>query len=97
MFIDTDCTIELQGKEFTNDGAYICECTDGKLRGMVYLNEDKRAATTWHGNVLSDARWTDYQGNFCNMRRVSFRYEGRNMIRDYCPDWSEVVKVRSTK
>ena len=72
MFNEGDCTIELQGKMFTNGGAFIAECTDGKLRGMVYVNKEKRAVTTWHGEIISPARWSDYQGNFCKMRRVSF-------------------------
>lgn len=96
-YIETDCTITHEGQAFTNGGSYLLPCTDGKVRGMVYVNEKNHTVTTWHGEFIARCRWVNYRGNFCNMRRVSFSLDGRNFVGDYCPDWSEVVKVRSTR
>jgi hypothetical protein len=68
--------------------------------GLPYPGSKGRSfgtVTTWHGEQIARAGFTDYQGNFCNMRRVSFTWQGMNFVGDYCPDWSEVCKVRSTK
>jgi hypothetical protein len=98
-FVEKDCKIEHEGKTFESGGSYLLPCTDGKIRGAVYVSEEnmRRVVTTWHGEVIAPATWTDYQGNFCRMRRVSFTWQGRKFVGDYCPDWSELVKVRSTK
>lgn len=96
-FIEQDCTFTVEGQSFTSGGSWIAECTDGKTRGVVYVNEKTRSVTTWRGDFIAKMHYTDYQGNFCKMRRVSFSYNGKNFVGDYCPDWSEACKVRSTK
>lgn len=97
QFIEQDCKIELQGKEYESGGAYIALCTDGKMRGVVYVNSEKRIVTTWHGEFIARMSYTDYNGNFCKMRRVSFTLDGVKYVGDYCPDWADACRVRSTK
>lgn len=38
VFIEENCTIEHEGKQFTSGGAWLCDCSDGKRRGVVYVN-----------------------------------------------------------
>ena len=96
-FNETDCTFEHNGTAYEAGGAYMAKCSDGKMRGLVYINEKTHSVTTWRGETIARCTWSDYRGNFCKMRRVSFTYQGKKFIGDYCPDWSEAVKVRSTK
>lgn len=54
--------------------------------------------TTWHGETIAPAYFGSvYQGNFSRMRSVSFTVDGVTYAGRYCPDWSEAVKVRSTR
>lgn len=95
---DKECTIELGGKEFTSGGAYIAQCKDLVFRGVVYVSSDKKHVKTWHGEIIAPIdTLRDYQGNFCKMRRVTFTLKGIKFTGDYCPDWAECVKVRSTR
>jgi hypothetical protein len=99
MFVEENCSIELDGKIFTSRGSYLCHCNDGRVRGAVYVTVDgwNSFVSTWHGEKLANCSITYYRGNFCKMARVSFSLNGLKFIGDYCPDWSELVKVRSTK
>lgn len=108
-FIEQDCTIEHEGKSYTSGGAYLVECPDGKHRGVVYVSNALSVhgsrgwlsgyadITDWHGNKIARCIYTDYRGNFCKMRRISFELDGKKFVGDYCPDWSQACKVRSTK
>ena len=97
-FIETECKFTHEGKTYESGGAWIAECTDGKMRGVVYVNERKGIVTTWHGEKIAELdTLTDYQGNFCKMQRISFTLDGKKFIGDYCPDWAEACKVRTTK
>ena len=107
--LETDCTIEHDGQTYASGGAHLLPCTDGKYRGVVYVKmiaqttpaglpwEHRATVTTWHGEHIADASFTDYQGNFCKMRRIGFTWQGIKFIGDFCPDWAEACKVRSTK
>lgn len=35
-FIEEDCTVTHEGRSFTAGGAWLCDCTDGYRRGVVY-------------------------------------------------------------
>jgi hypothetical protein len=97
-FIEKNCKIEHEGKTFESGGSFIADCSDGFRRGVVYANPDKRVVTTWHGEPIAHAEYGRiYQGNFCKMQSVKFTYEGTLFIGRYCPDWSQMVRVRSTK
>ena len=130
-FIEGECTINLQGREFTSGGSWLARCSDGVMRGCVYVKDTpvvldgtggyKPApfiswrdwgsrirygsgdVITWHGEVIAPCSWTNYiNGLGIRMRRVSFTLTlsgGRpyKFIGDYCPDWSEFVRVRSTR
>lgn len=62
-----------------------------------YKNIGYADVTDWHGNKIARCSYTDYQGNFCTMRRISFELDGRKFVGDYCPNWKNACKVRSTK
>lgn len=97
-FIEEDCKISLNGREFKSGGSYIAKCSDGFYRGIIYANKQKNIVSTWHGETIADARFGRiYQGNFCKMQNVSFYYENKLFTGKYCPDSSDSVKVKSTK
>ena len=101
-FVEKDCDFTHEGKTFEAGGSYLLPCTDGKVRGAVYIVKDKMTdeyhASTWHGEHLAFLdTMTVYRGNFCRMCRVTFTYDGRKFIGEYCPDWADACKVRSTK
>lgn len=97
-FIEENCEIELQGQKFESGGAFIAYCTDGYMRGVVYAKPELRAVTTWHGKLIAEASFgRTYQGNFCKMRSVLFEIDGIRFTGRYCPDWAQMIRVRSTK
>lgn len=106
-FIEENCTITHEGQEFTSGGAWLCDCSDGYRRGVVYAKPIIRVAeghpahghvTDWHGNKIADAMFgVPYRGNFCMMRSVAFELDGIKYTGRYAPDSSEAVRVRSTK
>ena len=95
-FIETDCKIEHEGKSFESGGSFICECSDGYLRGIVYAKPENKTVVTWHGEVIAKAIFGRiYQGNFCKMQSVSFDLNGKRFNGRYCPDWAQMVRVRA--
>ena len=99
MFIEENCTVEHNGKEYTAGGAWLTQCTDGYYRGVVYSTWGKGSfVTDWHGKKIASARYGHkFRGNFCWMQYVSFEYEGIMFKGFYCPDWNQSIRVRSTK
>jgi hypothetical protein len=96
--IEKDCTIKHDGHEFTAGGSYFMQGKSGRIFGAVYVNPKAGTVTTWHGETIAKIdTFTPYRGNFCKMARVTFTFQGRKMIGDYCPDWADLCKVRSTK
>lgn len=106
QFMETDCKITHEGREFDSGGAYILPCTDGKWRGVVYvkINNDsptwrgvyRGTVTTWKGEKIADCSATYFDGNFCRMSAVSFDWNGHHFTGRYCPDWADACKVHST-
>jgi len=104
-YVETNCTITHNGRTFESGGMYIVPCSDGFYRGAVYVQpyvagwEGHLArVTTWHGDLVAVLdTLTNYRGNFCKMRRISFTLKGVKFVGDYCPDWSELCRVRSTR
>lgn len=112
-FVETNCVIEHEGQTFESGGAWLCDCTDGYRRGVVYakpdkMNHDWREAmqftasgvvTDWHGNVLAKATFGPvYRGGFgAKMRSVRFTVDGVTYTGRYGCDWAQAVRVRSTK
>ena len=102
--VEAQCTISLRGIDYTASGSYFLLGTDHKYHGMVYVKPTANSVkygqgtvTTWHGKTIAPMTFTTYQGNFCTMRRVSFTWQGVKFVGDYCPDWADLCKVRSTK
>lgn len=98
MFIEKDCIFEVQGKKFESGGAFICDCTDGITRGVVYEKAKEGIVTDWHGKEIAKAKFGKvYQGNFCRMQSVRFEYEGKTFTGRFCPDWSQLIRVKANK
>ena len=95
-FIEENCVIEHEGQQFESGGAWLCECTDGYWRGVVYAKPSAGVVTDWHGNMIAAASFGQtYQGNFSKMRSVSFTWQGKRFTGRYCPDWADAIKVRA--
>jgi hypothetical protein len=95
--IETNCTIEHEGRSYSAAGASLCPCPDSYWRGVVYV-KPPAAVTDWHGNRIASALFgREYRGNFCTMRAVTFDWNGIRFHGRYCPDRSQAVGVRSTK
>ena len=103
-FVEDRCTVEFQRKTFTSGGAFIAPCSDGFARGVVYVKAGLpngargHVVTDWHGNTIARAELGPvYRGNFCKMQAVTFTLDGVRFHGRYCPDWANMVRVRSTK
>ena len=110
-FIESNCTITHDGREFSAGGSWLCDCSDGYRRGVVYVTNEHELphgwgqsrswaalVTTWHGEHIAFASLGPiYCGNYCRMRSVSFDLNGVTYVGRYCPDTSQAVRVRSTK
>ena len=117
-FVEQSCVIEHNGQQFESGGAWLCDCSDGYRRGVVYAKVDEYTETAlaaysrfavsyprrgivtdWHGNKIADALYgRPYRGGFgAKMRTVSFVLDGVTYTGRYGCDWSEAVRVRSTK
>ena len=96
--IEPDCTITHNGATFASGGAVLAPCTDGYWRGVVYQGTDSGTVRTWHGDKLAFASYgRPYQGNFCRMRSVTFTLGGITFHGRWCPDWADMIRVRSTR
>lgn len=53
-FIETECTITHDGKDYTSSGAWLCKRVDtGKYEGMLYLKEKPTLQlTSWDGSIV---------------------------------------------
>jgi hypothetical protein len=47
-FIEDDCTIEHEGRTFKSGGSWLCDCSDGYRRGVVYVKPPKIGYDTTH-------------------------------------------------
>lgn len=100
-FMDTDCTIEFQGKKFTSGGAFIgVNKETGKMGGQVYVNEGKKTVGNWDGSIKVNCylgkSWYSNMGD--RRRSVWFRYSGKFFYGVlYSADWRELVSVREVK
>ncbi len=97
---EIDCTIEHEGKKYEAGGSFFSDCSDGYIRGVVYVrkNGNHNTVGTWHGKIIAPANLGPiYRGNYCRMQAITFVYENVKFHGRYCPDTSQAVRVRSTK
>lgn len=96
-FVETDCKIEHADQTFEAGGAFLLPASDGRFRGVVYVAENPSRVTTWHGETIAPAELGHvYRGPFCRMQSVRFHYKGILFFGRYCPDWAQMVRVRSS-
>lgn len=100
-FMDTDCTIEIQGKKFTSGGAFIgINKKTGKMGGGVYGNLDKNIVSNWDGTITVKA---NFGKPYLNKKRVKcvdvwFMYQNRKFkgcLKDI--EWNEYINVKEIK
>jgi len=95
-FVDTDCTIEIQGQKFTNAGAFIGKDKNGKYGGLVYAYEKDGMVGNWDGSIMLKAHfgneWTSNMGDI--RQSVYFTYEGTKFYGVYYKSNSDIVRCR---
>jgi len=109
-FVEENCTIEHEGKTFEAGGSYLCNCSDGYVRGTVYakkgdtMSDHSRAygwgkVTTWHGEEIAKCYfYPAYRNNMgAWIRPISFTVNGIAFKGRYGEDWKDCVNVKSTK
>lgn len=79
-FIETDCKIEHEGRTFEAGGAWLCDCTDGYRRGVVYVKPAEPIQTPING-VYSPSYprrgiVTDWHGNKLADASISMPFRG---------------------
>ena len=98
--LETDCTIEFEGRKFTSGGAFIGVDKNGKHGGRVYADWNKREVSNWSGTVKVPAIYgRKFRSNFDDLRRhIWFTWKGINFHGLWCSiNWSELVNVKEVK
>lgn len=96
QFVETDCTIEFQGKKFTSGGSFIGKRIDNnKYEGIVYAEPETNEVTSWDGKLRIPAHFgKPFINNFgCKMQSVWFTYHGIRFYGLRGCDWRQDVKV----
>ena len=90
-FVETDCTIEHQGQQFTANGAW-------RVGNHALVYVDGNQATDWHGNVIGRV---EHVSQYCNpltgyrMDCIRVRMtDGTWWYGRYGPEWSQACKLR---
>ena len=60
VFVEADCKIVHEGREFESGGAWICDCSDGYRRGVVYAKPAEPS----------------HVGEFCRIRPIEYPRRG---------------------
>lgn len=99
-FMDRNCVLEFQGREFESGGAFIGQNKQGKLGGVMYVCEKEKAVMNWHGTIKIPARfgrvWKSNMGD--RRRAVYFQYAGRRFFGMWSNmDFNMSVRVRQVK
>lgn len=99
-FIEQDCTIELQGKQFTSGGSWLAQRKDtGKYEGYLYASPETNEITSWDGKLRIPAHYSSEQfHNFGRkQRQVWFKYHGMNFYGKYCCDFNQCIHVKQVR
>lgn len=81
-FIEEDCTISHNGQKFTSGGAWLCDCSDGYRRGVVYAKPESpipaRPGSITGPNPSYPCRGsvTDWHGNVIAVAYFGHPYHG---------------------
>lgn len=82
-FIERDCTIVHEGKEFESGGSWLADCTDGYRRGVVYVkpaDNDINPGQSWRAPLPScNGIVTTWKGEKIADAQFGARYQG-----NYC-------------
>lgn len=102
QFIEQDCTLKLDGKEFTSGGSYIAKnIKTGKLEGILYASPTTKEVTSWDGKLRIPAYFGQvFNSNSWNCRRQYcwFTYQGKKFVGiNYSVDNQECINVREIK
>jgi hypothetical protein len=100
MFIENDCSIVLEGKTFSNGGAFIGKRKDnGKLGGILYAYPKEDKVGTWDGKTKFNAFFgNEWTSNMRDKRQsVYFSYDGKKFYGVYYKTNSDIVRVRELK
>ena len=94
--LDQDCTIELAGKKFTSNGAFIGKDKNNKRGGLLYAYEKTGQVGNWDGSIKVNAHFGhEWQNNMSDIRQsVYFAYEGHNFYGVYYKSGSDIIRCR---
>ena len=99
-FIETDCTIEYDGKKFTSGGSWLMQnVKTGKYQGILYASPKTNEVTSWDGKLRIKAYFGKvFQGNMSKRQYCWFSYENHNFIGiNYSVDWQDCISVKEIK
>jgi hypothetical protein len=108
-FIESDCKIELGGREFTSGGAWLCQRIDtGRFEGWLYaykkvISEKTGSYQIWVGTwdgskQVHCTTGQEYYSNFGDTRQsLWFRWNGRYFWGIWYKSGGDLVKCREIK
>ena len=107
--IETDCNIDLGGREFTSGGAafdldnggclYVGAPTGRNYLGYPGMSIPYGPLTTWHGERVG-TYWAinTYRNNLgATITSIRATIQGREYYGRYGSDWSQLVRLRPRK
>lgn len=95
-FVDTDCTIQIEGKSFAFGGAFIGKDKKGKYGGLVYAYPKEKMIGNWDGSIKVIAHYgREYTSNMGDTRQsIYFTYKGTNFYGIYYKSGSDIIRCR---
>jgi hypothetical protein len=97
-FVEHDCKLSIQGKEFSSGGSCIIS-KDGKAKGLLYAYPKDGKVGTWDKSKTFPAKFgTSYRSNMGDERQiVHTNIDGKNFVGTYFKTNSDIVRLRETK
>ena len=92
-YIEEDCTITIEGKSFTANGAIV------NGRAIVYAYEREGKVGNWHGTMKVSAHYgREWVSNFGDRRQsVEFTWDGHAYAGTYYKSSGDLIRARQVK
>jgi len=99
-FMDTNCVFKFQNVRIESGGAWIGKDKNGKYSGMLYVHEEEKFVTNWHGTIRIPCQLgKSFYSNMGDRRRaVWFNWKNARMYGVLCnANFNQSVNVRQIK
>lgn len=95
-YIEQDCKVSFQNREFESGGSFLAPDKNGRLGGIFYAYSKDGCIGNWRGTLKIPARFArEYRSNMGDLRQgVYFEYEGKSFYGIYYKSGSDIVRVR---